>query len=58
MHFLSSKMVGHVLGVSVKVCCLCFQVTLRGTDIDKGVSCRTSGVQINAIPTSEAEGSV
>ncbi|XP_024914173.1 phosphoinositide 3-kinase regulatory subunit 6 isoform X2 [Cynoglossus semilaevis] len=31
------------------------KVTLRGTDIDKGVSCRTSGVQINAIPTSEAE---
>lgn len=34
------------------------QVTLSGRDIDKGLSVRTSGVQINAIPSSEAEGSV
>lgn len=34
------------------------QVTLSGRDIDKGMSLRTSGAQINAIPSSQAEGSV
>ncbi|XP_038569707.1 phosphoinositide 3-kinase regulatory subunit 6 [Micropterus salmoides] len=31
------------------------KVTLSGRDIDKGISVRTSGAQINAIPTNEAE---
>lgn len=34
------------------------QVTLSGRDIDKGMSVRTAGAQIDAIPSSEAEGSV
>lgn len=36
---------------------MCVQVTLSGRDVDKGLSVRTSGVQITAIPSSEAEGS-
>ncbi|KAA8594988.1 hypothetical protein FQN60_012123 [Etheostoma spectabile] len=31
------------------------KVTLSGRDIDKGISVRTTGAQINAIPSSEAE---
>ncbi|XP_044046290.1 phosphoinositide 3-kinase regulatory subunit 6 isoform X2 [Siniperca chuatsi] len=31
------------------------KVTLSGRDIDKGISVRTSGAQINAIPSDEAE---
>ncbi|XP_070684601.1 phosphoinositide 3-kinase regulatory subunit 6 [Pempheris klunzingeri] len=31
------------------------KVTLSGRDIDKGISVRTSGAQINAIPSNEAE---
>lgn len=34
------------------------QVTLSGRDVDKGISVRTSGAQINAIPSNKAEGSV
>lgn len=32
------------------------QVTLSGRDVEKGFSVRTLGVQVNAIPSSEAEG--
>lgn len=39
-------------------CLRSVQVTLSGRDVDKGISVRTSGVQINAVPCSEAEGSV
>lgn len=31
------------------------KVTLSGRDVDKGISVRTSGAQINAIPSNEAE---
>lgn len=34
------------------------QMMLSGRDVDVGISLRTSGAQINAIPSSEAEGSV
>lgn len=37
--------------------CLCPQVTLSGRDIDVGLSVRTSGGVISAIPYNEAEGS-
>lgn len=40
------------------LCAYCVQVTLSGRDIDKGISVRMSGAQINAIPSSEAEGPV
>lgn len=33
-----------------------FQVTLSGRDVDKGISVRTSGAQINAVPSTQAEG--
>lgn len=36
----------------------CVQVTLSGRDVDVGISVRTSGAVIDAIPCNEAEGSV
>lgn len=47
-----------VLDCVVKSFSLSVQVTLSGRDVDKGMSVRTSGAQINAIPSNEAEGSV
>ena len=49
---------------NLKHLCVCVhvflfvQVTLSGRDIDKGISVRTSGAQISAIPSNETEGSV
>lgn len=34
------------------------QVTLSGRDVEKGLSVRTSRVQISTIPSNEAEGSL
>ncbi|XP_056892251.1 phosphoinositide 3-kinase regulatory subunit 6 isoform X2 [Takifugu flavidus] len=45
----SAEAVGTVVSLNYK------KVTLSGRDVDKGLSVRTSGVQINAIPSSEAE---
>ncbi|XP_056228898.1 phosphoinositide 3-kinase regulatory subunit 6 isoform X1 [Seriola aureovittata] len=45
----SGEVPGAVVSMNYK------KVTLSGRDIDKGISFRTSGCQINAIPSSEAE---
>lgn len=45
----SGEVCGAVISMNYK------KVTLSGRDIDKGISVRTSGAQISAIPSSEAE---
>ncbi|KAK2816859.1 hypothetical protein Q5P01_025050 [Channa striata] len=45
----SSEVCGAVVSMNYK------KVTLSGRDVDKGLSVRTSGAQINAIPSNEAE---
>ncbi|GAA6229729.1 phosphoinositide 3-kinase regulatory subunit 6-like [Lates japonicus] len=45
----SAEVCGAVVSMNYK------RVTLSGRDIDKGISVRMSGAQINAIPSSEAE---
>ncbi|KAM7418921.1 hypothetical protein PAMA_016170 [Pampus argenteus] len=45
----SGEICGSVVSLNYK------KVTLSGRDVDKGISVRTSGVQISAIPTNEAE---
>uniref|UniRef100_A0A4W6FQX7 Phosphoinositide-3-kinase regulatory subunit 6 n=1 Tax=Lates calcarifer TaxID=8187 RepID=A0A4W6FQX7_LATCA len=45
----SAEVCGAVVSMNYK------KVTLSGRDIDKGISVRMSGAQINAIPSSEAE---
>ncbi|KAM7394064.1 hypothetical protein PAMP_020887 [Pampus punctatissimus] len=45
----SGEICGAVVSLNYK------KVTLSGRDVDKGISVRTSGVQISAIPTNEAE---
>ncbi|XP_041821026.1 phosphoinositide 3-kinase regulatory subunit 6 [Chelmon rostratus] len=45
----SSEVCGAVISMNYR------RVTLSGRDIDKGISVRTSGAQINAVPSNEAE---
>ncbi|XP_069553318.1 phosphoinositide 3-kinase regulatory subunit 6 [Brachyistius frenatus] len=45
----SGELCGAVISMNYR------KVTLSGRDIDKGISVRTSGAQISAIPSSEAE---